>query len=476
MSNLFASLTTISNGMKAFERSLDISQNNVSNASTAGYARQTANLQSLPFDSLGGLMGGVQAGVARTTRDNYAERAVQRQVSTYGEFEQRSQVLTSLNQILALDGGSSIPGSLNALVASFSAWSAAPNSTAARQAVVRAADQFSASVRNTAQQVQSSADEVERKLATSVSQVNAIASRIAEINAARARTPTADPALDTSLHNSLEELAQLTNFTALPDANGGVTVLIGGQSPLVMGGQAYPVSGVLTASPDGGLPTWKLVDSEQRDITPTISTGALRGLADLHNQTLGSLLGGENGPGDLNQFAASVANRINDLLTSGLVSSGPPEVNGIPLFKVNATPTATAATLTLNDTVTQSQLAAGLAAIQPGPPVNANGVSLALSNLLDASEPANLVNGQTALAFFGRVASSVGSAMQTSGDWKTRSLDMLNQAKALRQEISGVSLDAEAAHIIELQRGYQAIARVAGVLDDMMQTVLGMLR
>ena len=475
MSNLFASLTTISNGMKAFERSLEISQNNISNAQTPGYARQRSTLEALSFDSEGGLMGGVRAGIARTTRDSYSEKAVQRQLSTLGQFEQRSSILASLNQVLALDGASSIPGTLNALVASFSAWGAAPNSAAARQGVVRAADEFAASVRSTSQQVQTIANETERKLDGKVAELNDVARRIADINALRARTPAADPALDTDLHNTLEDLAKLTNFTVLPDESGVVTILVGGQSPLVMGDQTFPVTGSYSASPSGGLPTWSLLDSQQRDITSHLTTGELRGLADLHNTTLTSLIGGASDPGDLNTFATNVATRINDLLTAGLVTSDPP-VTGIPLFSFGSSATDAAASLQINDSVSPSELAGFLAAIQTEPTTIANGVPLALSSLLDGSNVANLINGQTSLAYFGRIASSVGGALQTADTWKTRSLDLLNQAKAMREEISGVSLDVEAAKIIELQRGYQAVARVAGVLDDMMQTVLGMIR
>ena len=191
MSNLFASLTTISNGMKAFERSLEISQNNISNAQTPGYARQRSTLEALSFDSEGGLMGGVRAGIARTTRDSYSEKAVQRQLSTLGQFEQRSSILASLNQVLALDGASSIPGTLNALVASFSAWGAAPNSAAARQGVVRAADEFAASVRSTSQQVQTIANETERKLDGKVAELNDVARLSSPRPRAACRRPSA---------------------------------------------------------------------------------------------------------------------------------------------------------------------------------------------------------------------------------------------------------------------------------------------
>jgi len=135
-----------------------------------------------------------------------------------------------------------------------------------------------------------------------------------------------------------------------------------------------------------------------------------------------------------------------------------------------------AATLTLNSAVSATQLADGMAAVQLGPPSVANGVPLTLSSLLDAGQAANLIGGMDPLSFFGAIASAVGGAARTADDWKDRSTNLLNQAKAMRQELSGVSLDTEAVKIVELQRGYQAVAKTVGIIDEMMQTVIGMIR
>ena len=57
MSNLLASLSTSGNTLDVFQRALDVVQNDVSNASTAGYAKQQINLTAMPFDIAGGLAG-----------------------------------------------------------------------------------------------------------------------------------------------------------------------------------------------------------------------------------------------------------------------------------------------------------------------------------------------------------------------------------------------------------------------------------
>ena len=48
--------------------------------------------------------------------------------------------------------------------------------------------------------------------------------------------------------------------------------------------------------------------------------------------------------------------------------------------------------------------------------------------------------------------------------------------QAQREAISGVSLDEEAINLMRYQRAFQGAARVVTVVDELMQTMLGMVR
>jgi len=50
----------------------------------------------------------------------------------------------------------------------------------------------------------------------------------------------------------------------------------------------------------------------------------------------------------------------------------------------------------------------------------------------------------------------------------------LQQLNDQRGSISGVSLDEEAAHMVEYQRTYEAAARMVTTVDQMLQTVIHM--
>jgi flagellar hook-associated protein 1 FlgK len=51
----------------------------------------------------------------------------------------------------------------------------------------------------------------------------------------------------------------------------------------------------------------------------------------------------------------------------------------------------------------------------------------------------------------------------------------LTQAQTLRQQTSGVSLNAEAANLISFERAYQASAKLLTVLDSLTQSLLSII-
>src|SRR3954452_8364074 len=96
MSNLLASLGSTAGTLAAYGRVLDVTQNNVSNASTPGYAKQRLDLHALPFDPEGGTTGGVAAGKLQSSRNEFAEQAVRTQTTGLGYQQQLSDSLTIL--------------------------------------------------------------------------------------------------------------------------------------------------------------------------------------------------------------------------------------------------------------------------------------------------------------------------------------------------------------------------------------------
>src|SRR4051795_6338191 len=88
MSNMLAAMSAAVSGLGALERTASAAQNNVTNASTPGYARQEVRLKAAAFDPQNGLAGGVLSGSLSSTRDEFIEASVRKQASAVADAQE----------------------------------------------------------------------------------------------------------------------------------------------------------------------------------------------------------------------------------------------------------------------------------------------------------------------------------------------------------------------------------------------------
>ncbi len=478
MSSLFSTLRATSGTLLAYERGLEVTQNNISNASTPDYATQQVQFDSVAFQPASGLSGGL-AGITTTdTSDKYANASVQNELSNLGTAEQLNSSLTSLQSIFDVSGQTGISGSLSSFFSSFSALSVNPNDSNARQTVLNTAAQVAQSFNQVASSLSQTSASLDSQVQTKVAAINSLASQIQGYNVERQRSGQANPNLDAKVHTALESLSEIANVTSSVASNGTTSVLLGGQTPLVLGTQQFQIqsgytSGTTPASPSSsGTPDVAILDFNGTDITAQINNGQLNGLLQVRNTVLPSLRGDTTQAGSINQLAQSFADRVNNLLTSGQVSSGPPVQSGVALFTYNASdPTNVAQSLAVDSSVTTSQIAT----IDPGPPIVGNGIANGIANLAQGKTAADQISGLSYTAYFGQVAASIGSQVTTASSNQDLYTQSVAQATNLRTQLSGVSLDTEAVNLIQFQKAYDATAKLVTVLNDIAQSTLDML-
>jgi flagellar hook-associated protein 1 FlgK len=291
-------------------------------------------------------------------------------------------------------------------------------------------------------------------------------------NTAKARDKTPDPGLDANLNSTLENLSQLADIQVLHQQDASVTVLLGGQTPLVIGQQANPLQlGFSVPSGSafpGNPPAATILEQNGEDVTAHVNSGNLAGLLSVRNSTLASLIGSPSQAGDLNTLAKNFADAVNATLAAGSTTTGTPPVPGPPLF-VYGSGSNVAATITVNPAITPNQLAA----VDPVSGIS-NGTALALANL--DSNSATFINGQSFSQFFSSLATRVGSQISSATSSAQVQTQAVSQAQALRQQVSGVSLDEEATRLIQLQTAYQAASKVVTVIDELTQTLINMVQ
>jgi flagellar hook-associated protein 1 FlgK len=449
---ILSTLLSSANSLRVYDQEFATIQNNIANSNTPDFASQNLTLVADSFDPSASDYGGVSTGTLENTRSQYLEQQVRTQTTLLGFAQQTASDLAPLQSLFSLTSATGISGSLNTFFNAFSALSVAPNDAEARQTVLTAAQGLATSFNQAAQGITAVSSDVETETSNTVTSINQIASDLASINEDYAKTGgTANAGLDAEETSDLENLSQIANFTVIHTTQGQINVYLGGQTPLVMGTQPY------TVSADFSTPQTIIRDSEGNDITSQITGGQLGAQIQENNVTL---------PGytaSLNTLAQTLADTVNNTLSAGVdVNGNPPATN---LFSYDTTADA-AFTFAVTPGMTGDQLAAALPSSPGG---NAN--ALAVGNLATAPE----VNGFSFTEAFGNLGQQVGSDISSATSAQTEQQNLVTQAQAQRTAVSGVSLDQQAALLLQFQQAYEGVSKVVSTLNNLTDALMNMM-
>jgi len=459
MGGLFSSLQTASTALEVFSQALGVDQSNIANASTPGYASQRADILPIgAFSNVGtsGTKNGGSDFVTVTSSGNaFTDAVVQAASSQASASQTQAAQLSPINQLFDITGSTGVLAAFQHFSTAFSNLSVTPNDPTAGAAALTAAGNVASAFQTVAASLDSQSSQVASSIQSTTAQINALSANIGQLNIQTANSTQENPVTDANLRSDLDQLSSLVDITTTTAPNGAVSVLAGGQLPLVLGDRSYALSVNPAAAPGSQ------VSSAAGGNAPTIFSGQLGALLQTQNGTIAASIGSD-GTGSLNTLARGFADLVNAALSSGTTSEGKP---GVPIFTYNAANPA--GTIALDPTVTAGQL--GLAT-----KTASNGVANQLAALPGSTAAASQIDGQSAEGLFGSIAASVGQQLSDANTASTADQAMLTTAQTNRQRQSGVSLDQEATNITAYERSYQASAQVVSILSQLTEDTINL--
>jgi flagellar hook-associated protein 1 FlgK len=201
------------------------------------------------------------------------------------------------------------------------------------------------------------------------------------------------------------------------------------------------------------------VDQSGNDVTEHLTGGKLGALVQFRNETLPYYMGSATTVGQVNRLAETIAQRVNQILGTGY----PPPDGPYELFIVGNSPVAIAHAIRLNEAMIPALLES---TDKTAVPPRSNGVPLDLAALARPSDDADRIDGLSYAGFFGQLSAHAGRELSNARQERDSRDQMAAQARNFRQQLSGVSLDEEAIRLVEIQRAYQASARMVTALNE----------
>lgn len=438
-------LAIAKSGARASRTALDVTAQNIANASSAGYVRRSVNMQEVSSSSRYSALGDISfsgvriSGVVRNA-DLFRQAEVRR---TGSDAARANSEVRGLENIESAIEQTQVYQSIVSFESSVQQLLADPTDGSLRAATLESARTMANTFNIASNALDTAGEGLRFEASDGVDQVNRIASELARVNLRLSRAADASNDQSTLLDQRdtlLEQMSKYVDISATINPDKTANVNIGNPTgpALVTGGASATLS--MATAADG------TVSFALDGAAVTLSSGSIAGNA----QVLTKLAETKT---NLDTIASDVISLVNTAQAAGVDLDGNA---GQPIFS-GSTAADMGIALANGRGIATAPAGAGANSRDPGN-------LIALRTALDNSNPAVAMDG---LLF------DVSSAV--SGRKVTRDAleSIASTARVALEAQSGVDLDEEAVNLVRFQQAFQANGRVMQVAQDLFDTLMG---
>lgn len=300
-------------GLVAFQRAISTTSNNIANVDTPGYSRQSIEFRprGVGGNGSGSQGAGVEVAGLRREHDAFLVGEVQLRSSENEAARIRNELADRVTELIG-DPDAGLPPAFDGILPAFEAAATNPASIADRNGFLITLRQATARLGTFSDTLSSLRNELYGRIDTTLSDVNALSSRIADLNLSIVATDGDASALRDTRDTLVNELSELVRVTTIESDDGALSVFMGGVQALVVGGEAS----TLARTDSQPLQISVLRRGASSDVSFAITGGRLGGLVDgLQDEV-------ETAQAGLDRLALGLVDALNEVHQRGLDLDG----------------------------------------------------------------------------------------------------------------------------------------------------------
>lgn len=465
MSNIFGLMNIAQSALYTQQKAIDVTGNNIANVNTPGYSRQRLNfVQQQPTVSGTHLLGtGVtsEKGIQRFY-DQFLGGQLNSQNEGLGRWDAQEDALQKIE--LMFDEVSGF-GLSNAMSEYWNAWQDVANQPAGvveRTSLVSAGQYMAETFNQVSESLATLSEDIDLHVDSIVDDINTMAQQIAELN-----NKITQQEINGHNANTLRDerdqlvfdLSKMIDLQSFEDGDGHMSVMVGNGKPLVEGTSTWTLSTADNSGVQNVL--WQDSGGGMTDITTQIDGGELKGWIETRDVMLTDYAS------RLDALASTVINEVNALHSAGTTLDSV-TTTGVDFFNGS-----NAGTIAVNaNIVANTDLIAAAAAGGALPGDNANAISI-----VNLQSDSTLMPGNSTFdGFYNALVGNIGADVQAAGINRDHQTAMVHSLENYRQQVSGVSLDEEMVNLIQFQHAYNAAAKMINAADEMLDSLMGIVR
>ena len=456
-------LLTARDSLLAHRLAIDLTGGNVANVNTAGYTRQRLEMKSVGSANI---RGNTQIGVAISRIDRIYNQYIESQVIEQNQNSSYSdtllQGLQNIERVLDDTTGNGINDRLNKFWSSWENLSNNPTGKVERNDLLSAAKNLAEALNSYKRNLDTINTDINRSITDTVSQINSKVEQIRDLNDKIVSMGSSEiesrNALLDNRSMALKDLSRLINVSQLENSDGSIDVYLPDGEPLVQG----KTSQTLDVKPDvsGLLSIIYFTNKPDESLNSTITNGKLGAFIELQNTVIPKYVT------YINDFTEALSSRVNDLHAGGYDAYK--NVGG-DFFTITDTDNPSG-TISVNSIITADPNRIAGSETVTGDGSIASRIAAIQNELLMDSGTATLNSFLAAMV--GDIGSQVADAKMDS-DYQTI---ITNQLENQRESVSGVSIDEEMLQLIKYQMGYTAAGKLVVSAEEMLDTLIGLIK
>lgn len=497
MRSTFGGLNTMVRGLYGNQVSLDTVGNNITNAATPGYSRQTVNLTTTKPQTMPGMYGdfkigtGVDVDSVVRARDTFADRQYWKENSNLSKSNTQYYTLSKIESVFQEPSDTGLQTVMNQFYKSWQTLSTNAGEYSNRVVVRDTGKQLVNSMSHIKTQLDDLVADNNTQLSLQKDMINQTLDQILSLNKQIVTLEAGSNGWANDLRDQrdllVDKLSGYMKVDVTELSNGSYSITCGGTT-IVDGNSKLEMDVKVTTDPEYNIPIYTLVE-KSTGIAMDVKDGSVKGIYDSV----------DNVKNYLDQMTTMTAFLLNDFNKQHKAGVGLNDETGINFFGETGNDYSTleydktAGSWKLNGThITKVDILNSLKvnaefdetggtdkiAAKSSKSTDADGENTAsganaslLGDLLQVTTSSTLGN-KSMTGYYTGMIGQLGIQAQEAETNVTNQETIVSQVEGWRQQVCGVNWDEELSNMIKFNKGYSACSRCLTTMDEMLDKLI----
>ncbi|MBC7742919.1 MAG: flagellar hook-associated protein FlgK [Bdellovibrionaceae bacterium] len=456
-------------GMQVSQSALQTTSHNIANKSVEGFSRQRVDVLSNPSINEGKNQVGTGSttGAINRSSNPWIEKQLEREGANFAYQDGKANSLSQLESAFNEQTVKGLNNSMTEFFNGFRELANNPESLTARTVVKDNAQGMIQKFQDMDRQIDAVTGSLNKTIEAGIGEVNGFTKEIATLNEKIQQIEMTGAAANDERDRRdllVKKLSEKLDISYAEDSKSGMLNITAGKTGIIVAGTSSTALKTTTNEKNQTEILYELSQGGTRvDITDQFKRGALGGSIDLRDGMVHDL------KGHLEELSYNIASEVNKVHNEGYDRYNK---EGVDFFDLPKDGNFIISDFKLNQAIADDvgKIAAASKPNAPGDNTTANVMhSLQFKSVMGEGQ-------YTFDSFYNAKVGEIGVQAQRANSGVESQKNIVDQLKNMREATSGVSLDEEAAKMIEFQKSFEASARVVRMADEMFETVLNLKR